>query len=71
MKHGKHYKMVKENKTGRNILFVDTDNGRKISDKELSKRIAKNLEDAYHNRKINGNIVPVSNPDKNKDNNLE
>ena len=67
-------KSIKENETGRNILFQNTGNHETMTRKEFVDRI-KNPNSTYHNdyyvRKINGIETPVSKPDNNKNNNLE
>lgn len=62
--------VIKENNTGRNIVFKDTKTGKVMSDKQLSKKIEKGDYQDYHNRVVNGIKTPCSNPDGKPGNNL-
>jgi hypothetical protein len=64
----KNIKVLKENKTGRNILF-ETDKGERTR-AQLVKEIEKGKHPDYDVRNINGMKTPVSKPDGNKNNNL-
>ena len=67
-------KCIKENDTGRNILFQNTGNHEIMDRKTFVSRI-KNPSSTYHQdyvvKKINGIETPVSKPDNSKKNNLE
>lgn len=67
-------KCIKENDTGRNILFQNVSNHEIMDRKTFVNRI-KNPNSSYHQdyvvKKINGIETPVSKPDGNKKNNLE
>lgn len=66
-------KSIKENKTGRNILFQNQGNNEIMTRNEFVSRI-KNPDSSYHKgyvvKKINGIETPVSKPDNSKKNNL-
>ena len=67
-------KCIKENETGRNILFQNIQNHEIMSRKEFVNRI-NNPNSSYHEnyivKEINGIDTPVSKPDRNKNNNLQ
>lgn len=67
-------KCIKENDTGRNILFQNIGNHEIMDRKTFVSRI-KNPSSIYHQdyvvKKINGIETPVSKPDNTKNNNLE
>ena len=67
-------KCIKENDTGRNILFQNIGNHEIMDRKTFVSRI-KNSSSIYHQdyvvKKINGVDTPVSKPDNSKNNNLE
>ena len=64
--------VTKESKTGRNLNFQDTSTGITMTRAEFVKNIenGKYSKD-YHVRNINGVKTPASNPDKDKNNNLD
>lgn len=59
-----------ESKTGRNEQFHDNFKNRDMNRAQFVNRIKRNEYENYHIRKINGIETPVSNPDKNRNNNL-
>lgn len=67
-------KAIKENSTGRNILFENMGNHEKMTRQEFVNRI-KNPISVYHKdyivKKINNVETPVSKADKSVKNNLE
>ena len=70
----KNVKVIKESKTGRNIIFQNANNHEIMTRKEFVGRI-KNENSVYNNdyyvRKINEIETPVSKPDGSKKNNLD
>lgn len=64
----KPIKVVRESDTGRNEIF-QVGNGF-MNRERLVSSIKNGNHDDYHIRKINNVETPVSNPDKNKRNNL-
>ncbi len=62
--------VIQESQTGRNEKFQDTSSGNTMNRREFVKQIENGKYDDYHIRNINGEKTPVSNPDKNSDNNL-
>lgn len=59
-----------ESKTGRNEQFHDNFKNRDMSRTQFVSRIKRGEYENYHIREINGIETPVSNPDKNRNNNL-
>ena len=66
----KRIDVISENKTGRNERFRDNKTGTYMDRNQFVKKIENGTYSDYHIRKINGVKTPVSNPDKNKRNNL-
>jgi len=62
-------KVTKESETGRNTWFKDGNT--EMTRAEFVKKIEAGKYDEYYVRKINGVKTPVSNPDKNSENNLD
>jgi len=56
---------------GRNIKFLDRNNGQKMTRSQFVNKIENGQYQDYHIRRINGHKIPVSNPDKNTNNNLD
>lgn len=64
-------RVTRESENGRNEAFQDTETGRYMTRDDFVRAINHgSYENEYHVRKINGIDTPVSNPDKNKNNNL-
>lgn len=59
-----------ESETGRNERFHDNFKNRDMSRTQFVDRIKRGEYENYHVRTINGVETPVSNPDKNRNNNL-
>lgn len=66
----KRITVINENESGRNINFKDNYTGKMMTLNQFVKKIENNNYENYHIRKINGIKTPVSNPDKNRNNNL-
>ena len=66
----KSVKVMDKTSTGKNIEFLDQNNGQKMTRQQFVKKIEGGNYPNYHIRKINKVKIPVSNPDKNKRNNL-
>lgn len=62
--------VTSENATGRNETFRDNVTGNVMSASQFVNQIERGSYPDYHIRNINGIKTPVSNPDKNKSNNL-
>lgn len=60
-----------ENSTGRNMTFHDNYTNRDMTRSQFVKQIESGNYGKYHVRVINGVKTPVSNPDKNVNNNLD
>lgn len=60
-----------ENSTGRNTTFHDNYTNNDMTRNQFVKQIESGNYDNYHVRTINGVKTPVSNPDKNVNNNLD
>lgn len=64
---------VTKEENGKNINFQDNYTNKKYTKKQFVRAIKNNkdnLADKYHIRTIKGEEIPVSNPDKDKSNNL-
>ncbi|MCD8085775.1 MAG: hypothetical protein LUF28_05540 [Clostridiales bacterium] len=59
-----------ESDSGRNLTFHDNVTGRNMNSEQFVRSIELGRYEEYHVRTINGVKTPVSNPDKNKQNNL-
>lgn len=67
----KTVKVTKESKTGRNIAFKDTKNGKEMSRAQFVDEIKKGTySDDYYVKEVNGIETPVSKPDGKEGNNL-
>lgn len=66
----KRITVINENESGRNINFKDNYTGKMMTLNQFVKKIENSNYENYHIRKINGIKTPVSNPDKNRNNNL-
>lgn len=66
----KQVTVTRESDTGRNERFHDNLNGNDMSRTEFVRKINQGLYPDYHVRDINDVKTPVSNPDKNRKNNL-
>lgn len=66
-----HVIVTKESESGRNLQFQDRLTGNQITRAKFVKEIENGNYNDYHVREINGIKTPVSNPDKNKQNNLD
>jgi hypothetical protein len=69
----KMVKVISEDKHGRNKVFQDTRNNHIMTDKEFISRIKNEnsvYSEHYYVRKINGQETAVSNPNGNKQDNL-
>lgn len=66
----KRITVKKESDTGRNELFHDNYKNIDMTQKQFVKEIENGNYNNYHIREINEIKTPVSNPDKNKNNNL-
>lgn len=62
--------VTSESNTGRNKTFHDNETGRNMNAAQFVRSIELGHYEGYHVREINGIKTPVSNPDKNKSNNL-
>lgn len=62
---------TEENKTKRNIKFLDLSLKQEFTRAQIVKEIEEGNYPEYHIRKINGLKTPVSNPDKKTSNNLD
>lgn len=60
-----------ESSTGRNTTFHDNFTNQDMTRSQFIKQIESGSYANYHVRKINGVKTPVSNPDKNVNNNLD
>jgi hypothetical protein len=69
-KHGKRVKVTVQNRTGRNLAFVDKKDGTKMTRVGFVKAIKCGDYPDYDVRVINGISTPVSKPDKSEANNL-
>lgn len=67
----KRVSVIKESDSGRNQCFHDNFKDKDMSRAQFVKEIKKGAYENYHIRKINGVETPVSNPDSNKNNNLD
>ena len=70
MSKRKKVKAIEESSTGRIKIFQDQGTGQIMSRSEFVKKIKRKQYSDYHIRKIRGVDTPVSNPDKNNNNNL-
>lgn len=66
----KRVSVKSESGTGRNEQFHDNFKNRDMSRAQFVDRIKSGEYENYHVRTINGIETPVSNPDKNRNNNL-
>lgn len=66
----KRISVLSESETGRNEMFVDNSNGKKMSRTQFVKEIKRGNYGDYYVRQINGLDTPVSKPDGNLKNNL-
>ena len=69
-KKANRVKVIKENETGRNIRFKDISTKKEMTDKGFVRAIKKGDYDNYHIRNLNGVDTAVSNPNKNRSDNL-
>lgn len=60
----------KETSSGLNTHFHDNQTGQTLTRGQVAKEIRKGTYDDYHVRKVNGQNIIASNPDKSKRNNL-
>lgn len=67
----KRVRVTNESSTGRNEKFHDNYTGSDMTRKQFVNEIKKGNYSNYHVRNINGVDTPVSNPDKNTNNNLD
>lgn len=67
----KRVKVTTESDTGRNTKFHDNFTGADMTRYQFVNQIKQGNYDNYHIRNINGVDTPVSNPDKNTNNNLD
>lgn len=67
----RNVKVIKENDTGRNKKFKDSDTGRYMDRAQFVKAIENGTYSNYHVRNVNGVKTPASNPDGTKKNNLD
>lgn len=67
---GKTVRVTAETDSGRNISFVDSRTGTRMSRPEFVRRIEHGAYPDYHVRVIDGVPTPVSNPDRSEGNNL-
>lgn len=63
--------VTKESDTGRNQIFHDNYTGEDMSRTQFVRKIEKGDYNNYHVRDVNGIKTPVSNPDAERDNNLD
>jgi hypothetical protein len=66
----KRVKATSENESGRNTNFHDNFTGEDMTSNQFVNQIKHGNYDNYHIRTINGMETPVSNPDKDHNNNL-
>ena len=71
MSKKKSVETIKKTTTGRNIKFLDKNNGQEMTRLQFVKKIENDQYRGYHIRKINRLKTPVSNPDKKTNNNLD
>ena len=62
--------VTRESDSGRNEIFHDNETGRNMNREQFVKSIELGHYEDYHVRTINGVKTPVSNPDKDDNNNL-
>ena len=62
--------VTRESDTGRNERFHDNFTGVDMTRKQFVRQINQGNYENYHVRNINGVPTPVSNPDRNRNNNL-
>lgn len=67
----KRVKVTQESDTGRNERFHDNFTGEDMTRNQFVNEIKRGKYDNYHIRNINGVDTPVSNPDNNRNNNLD
>lgn len=67
----KKVKVISQSETGRNLTFKDTNSGRYMNIDQFCRAINAGNYPEYHIANINGIPTPRSNPDSNKNNNLE
>ena len=67
----KRIKVTHEEDSGRNTNFHDNFTGNDMTRQEFVNEIKSGNYPNYHIRNINGIETPVSNPDPNKNNNLD
>lgn len=67
----KRVSVTKESSSGRNQAFHDNYKNTDMNRSEFVKKIESGSYPNYHVRKINGIKTPVSNPDCNRNNNLD
>lgn len=60
-----------ESKSGRNQKFHDNYTNEDMTRAQFVREIENGRYSQYHVRKVNGMKTPVSNPDSNKNNNLD
>lgn len=63
-------KVTRESESGRNLGFVDTSTGSRMSRAQFVSEIKRGSYDEYYVRNINGIPTPCGKPDNNKKNNL-
>ncbi|MFR3391117.1 MAG: hypothetical protein ACLTT1_11315 [[Clostridium] scindens] len=62
--------VTRESDTGRNERFHDNFTGADMTRNQFVRQINQGNYENYHVRNINGVATPVSNPDRNRNNNL-
>ena len=67
----KRIKVTQEEDSGRNTNFHDNFTGNDMTRQEFVNEIKNGNYPNYHIRNINGIETPVSNPDPNRNNNLD
>ena len=63
--------VTKESNSGLNTRFRDNKTGQELTRCQVANEIQRGNYDGYHIRKVNGHRIIASNPDGNKNNNLE
>lgn len=66
----KRVSVTHESDTGRNERFHDNFTGADMTRNQFVRQIQQGNYEDYHVRNINGVATPVSNPDRNRNNNL-
>ena len=67
----KRVKVTSETDSGRNTAFHDNFTGSDMTRGKFVREIKSGNYTNYHVRNVNGVPTPVSNPDRNRDNNLD